>query len=75
MVGRDKQEEILLPPTKNRTFPAVLTLTVTVIAIPLMGVPEIVGAVIWLDSLVFVIVIVRVCVSESAPSETATTST
>ena len=75
VVDRDLQFEILFPPTKNRTFPATSEVTVIVVDIPLFMVPETVGAPIFEFSSTFVIVTVRVWVSESAPSETVMTTT
>jgi hypothetical protein len=66
--------EILLPPTKNRTFPAEFKVTEIIVEIPLFIFPETVGALIEALSLALVIVTVRVWVSESAPSETVTTT-
>ena len=63
---------ILLPPTKNLTLPATLIVTVMVVAIPLLIVPETVGALIEADSLALVMVIVTVWVSVRDPSETVT---
>jgi hypothetical protein len=75
VVERAKQLVILFPPTKNRTFPATSEVTVIVVVIPLLMVPETVGAPIFEFSLTFVIVTVRVCVSVSEPSETVTITT
>jgi hypothetical protein len=75
VVKRAKQLVILFPPTKNRTFPATSEVTVIVVVIPLLMVPETVGAPIFEFSLTFVIVTVRVCVSVSEPSETVTITT
>ena len=61
---------ILFPPTKNLTFPATLMVTVMVVAIPLLMVPETVGALMEADSLALVMVIVTVWVSVRDPSET-----
>jgi hypothetical protein len=74
-VDRAKQLEILLPPTKKRTFPAAFNVTVMVVETPLLIVPETVGALIDALSLALVIVTVRVWISESAPSETVMTTT
>jgi hypothetical protein len=75
VVDLAKQLEILLPPTKKRTFPAEFKVTEIVVATPLLTLPETVGALIEALSLALVIVTVRVCVSESAPSETVMTTT
>ena len=48
---------ILLPPTKNPTLPETFKLTVIEVDIPLLMVPEKVGALIDVLSLTFVIVI------------------
>ncbi len=61
-----------MPPTKNLTLPATLMVTVMVVAIPLLMVPETVGALIEADSLALVIVMVTVWVSVRDPSETVT---
>ena len=57
VVARDRHEGILLPLKKNRTFPAVFTVTVMVTATPLLAAPEIVGTDTWLISVTFVTVI------------------
>ena len=57
VVARDRHEGIRLPLKKNRTFPAVLTVTVMVTATPLLAAPEIVGTETWLVSVTFVTVI------------------
>jgi hypothetical protein len=75
VVERAKQLEILFPPRKNRTFPATSEVTVIVVDTPLLTVPETVGAPILEFSLTFVIVTVKVCVSDRAPSETVMTTT
>jgi hypothetical protein len=75
MVDLAKQLEILFPPRKNLTLPAVFKLTVIVVEVPLLMVPETVGALTVALSLALVIVTVRVCVSESAPSETVMITT
>ena len=59
-----------MPPTKNLTLPATLMVTVMVVAIPLLIVPETVGALMEADSLALVMVIVTVWVSVRDPSET-----
>ncbi len=63
---------ILFPPTKNLTLPATLIVTVMVVAIPLLMVPETVGALMDALSLALVIVMVTVWVSVRDPSETVT---
>jgi hypothetical protein len=75
VVERAKQLVILFPPTKNRTFPATSEVTVIVVVMPLLMVPETVGAPIFEFSFTFVIVTVRVCVSLNEPSETVTITT
>ena len=57
-----------LSPTKNRTLPAVFTVTEIVVAMPLLIAPEVVGALIEADSLALVMLTVRVWVSVSEPS-------
>ena len=61
-----------MPPTKNLTFPATLIVTVIVVLMPLLIVPETVGALIEADSLALVMVIVTVWVSVKDPSERVT---
>ncbi len=51
---------ILFPPTKNLTVPATLRVTVTVVEMPLLIVPETVGAL--MDALSFALVTDRVTV-------------
>jgi hypothetical protein len=75
VVDLAKQLEILFPPRKNLTFPAAFKVTVIVVEIPLLIVPETVGALTVALSLALVIVTVRVWVSERAPSETVMTTT
>jgi hypothetical protein len=75
VVDLAKQLEILFPPRKNLTFPEAFKVTVIVVEIPLLIVPETVGALTVALSLALVIVTVRVWVSESAPSETVMTTT
>ncbi len=75
VVKRAKQLVILFPPTKNRTFPATSEVTVIVVVMPLLMVPETVGAPIFEFSFTFVIVTVKVCVSVSEPSETVIITT
>ena len=63
-----------MPPTKNLTFPATFMVTVMVVGMPLLIVPETVGALIVADSLALVMVIVTVWVSVRDPSERVTTT-
>ena len=65
---------ILLPPTKNPTLPDTFNVTVIDVVIPLLIVPETVGALIVADSLALVMVIVTVWVSVRDPSERVTTT-
>ena len=73
VVDLARQLEILFPPTKKRTFPATSEVTVMVVEIPLLIVPETVGAPIFEFSSRLVIVTVKVWVSLKAPSETVIT--
>ena len=60
VVDLARQLDILFPPTKNRTFPATSEVTVIVVEIPLLMVPETVGAPIFEFSSRLVIVTVKV---------------
>ena len=75
VVDRAKQLEILFPQRKNRTFPATSEVTVIAVTMPLLMVPDTVGASIFEFSFTFVIVTVRVCVSVNEPSDTVITTT
>jgi hypothetical protein len=55
---------ILLPPTKNPTLPEAFKVTVIEVEMPLLMVPETVGAPIDVLSLTFVTVIEIACVAE-----------